>query len=334
MNYVRRHLLWFFLGALALLLSFATAHFPIRTTAVQAPSNTQCETRLADSPLDRAKLPAELAAVFNKKLSVAARMQAVDDVPSTARSAETLAALRQCLWRRSENEGVRNNVADKLRGWQEEHLVKDLTAMLWDAQETPKWRNYCVQHLYTYFITFGDREILETLMEAAEDEENMVVAGALWSLARIASSRDASKLPDAKTTARIHEMCLTALRDENAEMLVRIAGVQSCACLRAPDALAVCRKLSEDTNPKSAYLRMVAIAAIGDLGDLDDADKLRAIGATDRAPLIKDASNRSVDRIRKRVTVLVPGAPTSSAPRTRSPSTEPAKKQQCLGAQP
>ena len=252
-------------------------------------------------------IPSELAAVFDKSQKPVARMKALDALPGSARSPESLAALRWLMWERKEDAGVRNSAAEKLREWDEEHIAGDLTAMLWDMQESARWRNDCVQRLYECYAESGQPEVLNTILDASLADEKTVVICALWSLARVATLSDEGKLPDNSVLERIHQSCLAALQDERAELLVRVAGVQSCAWMKLPETLAECRKIMQDDNPKAAYLRMVAVAAIGDLGDMNDAKVLHKLAAMGNTPLVKGAALKTVERILARVSPMKGG---------------------------
>jgi hypothetical protein len=246
-------------------------------------------------------IPAELALVFDKNQKLAARMKALDVLTGTLRTPESLAALRWLMWQGKEDAGLRNSAAEKLREWDEEHIAGDLTAMLWDNQESPRWRTDCIQHLYESYTDTGDANVLETMLEASLAEEKTVVISALWALARVATMTEEDRLPDRAVVDRIHQTCLAALGDEKSDMLVRVAGVQSCSLMKLPETLTECRKLLLIDDPKLSYLRMVAVAAIGDLGDMNDARTLHKAAALDKAPLVKGAAQKAVVRIMNRV---------------------------------
>ena len=185
-------------------------------------SESRQDVRLQRRDLPEPKIPPFLARAFDESEEIVQRMKAVEAAPHT-RASETLAALRWLLRKRGENEGLRNIVANKLRECGEEHLVSDLTEMLWDEEETPKWRNYCVQQLYTCYRQEPDPAIVDSLLRAAECEETLVKICAIWSLSLIASEFSLS--PELVGSAR--ELALAALRDEEAHFLIRTAGVQS-----------------------------------------------------------------------------------------------------------
>jgi HEAT repeat protein len=152
--------------------------------------------------------------------------------------------------------------------------------MAWDQRETPKWRNYCVQHLYTCYEEKPDRPILDTLFEACEADEKLVRICAVWSLARVATPRDESKLPDEETVQKTRAAALAALREKNAHFLITTAGVQSCARLGLKEALPEIRKIAGDDATKPLHLRVVSVAALGDLGDETDLALLDRLAAS------------------------------------------------------
>ncbi|MHC4506848.1 MAG: HEAT repeat domain-containing protein, partial [Planctomycetota bacterium] len=176
----------------------------------------------------RPPIPPGLDGVFEDTPDCVKRMKEVDALPDEL-PPEALVALRWLLRKPDEREALRNNVANRLRKCGDEHLVSDLTEMLWDGKETPKWRNYCTQHLYTCYAEKADPRILDTLFEAVECDEKLVRICAVWSLARAGTPRDESRKPDEETAARIREMVLAALMEKDAHFLITTAGVQSCA---------------------------------------------------------------------------------------------------------
>ena len=218
---------------------------------------------------------------------LADRMKAIDALGGD-QPAEVLAEVRAVLLDRGEDEAVRNSAANRLRERGNARLVGDLTKMMRDPKESPKWRNYCVQHLYTCWEEAGaasrdgatDDAIIKTLFEAAASEETLVRICAVWSLARAATCRDVKNRPDAETTARIRAEAMSALRDAGGGFLVREAGIQSCARLGLKEALAEVRALAADDATKPTHLRVVAIAALGDLGDCTDLALLHVVSAS------------------------------------------------------
>lgn len=141
--------------------------------------------------------------------------------------------------------------------------------MLWDEKETPKWRNYCVQHLYQCYEDKPDAAILDTLFKAVDANEKMVRICAVWSLALVATPNDKSKAPDSETLKRIQAVALAALREKDAHFLITEAGVQSCARLGLTEALPEIRALASSGQTKPEHLRIVSVAALGDLKDTE-----------------------------------------------------------------
>ena len=265
----------------AILLLFRPSRAPEREQVrdVGTVSAGQDESRRIAAPpasdLSRPKKLAFLAPAFDESKGIVQRMKAVEAVPR-AQAQDTLAALRWLLRKRGENEGLRNIVANKLRECGEEHLVSDLTKMLWNEEETPKWRNYCVQQLYICYGQEPDPAIVDTLLRGAGCEETLVRICAIWSLSLIASEPPSS--PELVSKAR--ELALAGLRDEKAHFLIRTAGVHSCAQLELREALPGIRELagSDDTKPTS--LRVAAAAALGDLKDAESTPVLERLAKT------------------------------------------------------
>jgi hypothetical protein len=222
----------------------------------------------------------------------------VDALPNRLES-DVVAELRSILNDSSEGEPLRNNVANKLRQCGEPNLVADLTRMAWDERETAKWRNYCVQHLYSCYEKEPGPAILETLFKACDADEKMVRICAVWSLARVATPRDESMIPDENTVGEIRAAALKALREKDAHFLVTTAGVQSCARLGLREALPDIRKVAMDENTKPMHLRVVAVAALGDLGDDADLALLDRLAAGAKGRL-KSAAARALKKLRAR----------------------------------
>ncbi len=174
--------------------------------------------------------------------------------------------------------------------------------MAWDERETPKWRNYCVQHLYSCYEEESDAAILDTLFKAAdpaETTEKMVRICAVWSLARAATPRDKRRAPDDETLGEIRAAALAALREKNAHFLITTAGVQSCARLGLTEALPDIRALAGDDATKPLHLRVVSIAALGDLGDQSDLALLDRLAASGTGQL-KSAAALAAKKVRAR----------------------------------
>ena len=209
---------------------------------------------------------------------------------------------------RSRNETARNNAANELRRRDDPRLVDDLTRMLWDERETPKWRNYCVQHLSNCYEERPDSSILDTMFKAAESDEKVVKMCAIWSLARIATPRFGSTAIDEAKTERIRKLALAALHDENAHFLIRQTGVQSCARLGLTEALPDIRKIavSEDTKPR--HLRIVAVAALGELKDAESTALLERLAKAATGQL-RAAAELALKRIREAEAAEEPSDP-------------------------
>ena len=205
---------------------------------------------------------------LDKSARTIERMKAVDALPRIQPS-EAMSALHSILKEPSEDEALRNLVANKLRECGDPNLVADLTAMLWDENETPKWRNYCVQHLYQCYADKPDPAVLDTLFQAAEADERMVRICAVWSLARVATPHDKSKAPGEETLGKIRALALLALREKDAHFLITTAGVQSCARLGMAEALPDIRALASSDGTKPVSLRIAAVAALGELKDTE-----------------------------------------------------------------
>jgi len=234
------------------------------------------------APPPRPAIPPELAGLFDESTDTISRMKTVDALGRSL-SPEALSALRWLLRKPDEDEALRNNVANRLRECGEEHLVGDLTGMAWDERETPKWRNYCVQHLYTCYEEGGKASILDTLFRSAdpaETNEKLVRICAVWSLTRAATPRDESKALDEATLGRIRSVALDALREKDAHFLITTAGVQSCAHLGLKESLPDIRELAADDATKPVHLRVVSVAALGDLGDDSDLPLLECLAST------------------------------------------------------
>ena len=274
---------------------------PARLQTEEVPATDETEAAgETPAPAPRPLVPFELASVFDESKDTIARMKAVDALGRDL-SPEALSALRWLLKKPDADEALRNNVANRLRKCGEEHLVADLTEMAWDESETPKWRNYCVQHLYTCYEQGEepDPTILDTLFRAAvptETSEKLVRICAVWSLACIATPRDKRKMPDEGTLARIHAAALDALREKDAYSLITTAGVQSSARLGLTEALPDIRRIAGNDNTKPTHLRVVAVAALGDLGDETDLPLLERLSSSAKGQL-KGAAELALKRL-------------------------------------
>jgi HEAT repeat protein len=260
--------------------------------------------------IDHAPLPSSIPSLspevyppqrrFITEKGIAAAKQ-VDALPNRLES-DVVAELRSILSDSGEGALLRNNVANKLRQCGDGRLVADLTRMAWDKRETPKWRNYCIQHLYSAFENSRDPAILGTLFEAADPDrtdEKEVRICAVWSLARAATPRDKREAPDDETLGKIRAAALDALREKDAHFLVTTAGVQSCGRLKLKDALPDIRKLAGDEDTEPAHLRVVSLAALGDLGDDTDLPLLDRLAKSAKGQL-KSAAALAAKKIRKR----------------------------------
>jgi hypothetical protein len=278
---------------------------PVAAPALADPDGGQPPQDLQETkpPKARPSLPEKTLPYERRFISeegIAAAKQ-VDALPGEL-GPDIVAELRLILNDSSEGELLRNNVANRLRQCDEQGLAADLTRMVWDEHETPKWRNYCVQHLYTCYEKVGDGAILGTLFRAADPaqtDEKMVRICAIWSLARAATPQGEQRMPDEKTLGEIRATALDALREKDAHFLIATAGVQSCARLGLREALPDIRKLASDDATKPAHLRVVSIAALGDLGDGSDLTLLDRFGKSATGQL-KPAAALAAKKVRAR----------------------------------
>jgi hypothetical protein len=249
-------------------------------------------------PLSREAPPPQRRFITEKGIAAAKQVDAL----SSRLESDVIAELRLILNDSSEGELLRNNVANKLRQCGDGQLVADLTRMYGDERETPNWRNYCIQHLYSAYENDRDPAILSTLFEAsdpARTDEKEVRICAVWSLARAATPRDKSKVPDDETLGKIHAAALDALREKDAHFLITTAGVQSCARLKLREALPDIRKLASNKDTRPTHLRVVSLAALGDLGDDTDLPLLDRLAKSAKGQL-KSAAAMAAKKIRKR----------------------------------
>jgi len=214
--------------------------------------------------------PKEVAAILGQTTDKAEHLMRVEALPAQL-SKEQVDALRWLLRDSSQDEALKNIVANRLRARRDTHLVEYLTEMLWDENETPKWRNYCVQQLRACYEEDPNPAILDTLFKAAEADEKMVRTCAVWSLARLATPVDKSQMPSEETLAKIRSLALEALQEKDAHFLITEAGVQSCARLGLKESLPGIRALAGDDGTEPVHLRIVAVAALGELKDMQSA---------------------------------------------------------------
>jgi hypothetical protein len=241
------------------------------------------------------KTPFPISTIFDLTVTMVHRMKAVDSL-TPQQASESVAHLTWLLLKNDENEALRNNIANKLRECGDPNLVSNLTTMLWNEQETPKWRNYCVQHLYQCYEDKPDPAILDTLFKAAECDEKMVRICAVWSLACVATPDDKAKVPDEETLKKIQTVALAALREKDAHFLITEAGVQSCARLGLNEALPEIRALAASNETKPEHLRIVSVAALGDLKDTESIPLLEKL-SKDATGQLQSAARLALTRL-------------------------------------
>jgi HEAT repeat protein len=266
------------------------------------------EPKPAEPGLSSSKETVHPERSFITEKGVAAAKQV--DALSSRLDPDVVTELRSILNDSSEGELLRNNVANKLRQCGDGQLVADLARMYSDERETPKWRNYCVQHLYSAFENSRDPAILGTIFEAADPDrtdKKEVRICAVWSLARATTPRDKRKVLDNETLVRIRAVALDALREKEAHFLIRTAGVQSCARLGLTEALPDIRELAGDESTKPTHLRVVSIAALGDLGDETDVPLLERLSSSAKGQL-KSAAALATKKITARAAEPKPAA--------------------------
>jgi len=206
--------------------------------------NLESRAGAVDSEAVTAEPPKEVVSLLGQTTDRVEHLMRVEALPAQL-SKEQVDALRWLLRDPSQNEALRNVVANRLRARRDPHLVEYLTEMLWDENETPKWRNYCIQQLRACYEENPSPAILDTLFKAAEADEKMVRICAVWSLARLATPMDKGQMPSEETLAKIRSLALEALREKDAHFFITEAGVQSCARLGLTEALPEIRALAE-----------------------------------------------------------------------------------------
>jgi len=235
---------------------------------------TEPDTGLSAGTVERRaaapSTPKEVTTILGQTTDQVEHLMRVEALPAQL-SKEQVDALRWLLRDSSQDEALKNIVANRLRARRDPHLVEYLTEMLWDENETPKWRNYCVQQLRACYEEDPNPAILDTLFKAAEAYEKMVSTCAVWSLARLATPVDKSQMPSEETLAKIRSLALEALQEKDAHFLITEAGVQSCARLGLKESLPEIRALAGDDGTEPMHLRIVAVAALGELKDMQSA---------------------------------------------------------------
>ncbi len=285
----------------------------VRENRQKPPSRTPAAPSEPVAKPPKPDIPSSLADVFDASRKTVDRMKAVDGL-SRAQPPEVLAALSWLLRKRDEDEALRNNVGNKLRQCGEEHLVADLTAMLWDERETPKWRNYCVQHLRTCYEQSPDPATIEMLFKATECNEKAVRTCAVWSLARIATPRDKNRTPDGEVLKKIRAAALAALKETSVHFLVREAGVQSCARLGLTEALPDIRRIAARGGTRPTHLRIVAVAALGELEDAESTGLLEKL-VKESTGQLHGAAEHALKRIRTaKAAERPPATPSGNSP--------------------
>ncbi len=127
-----------------------------------------------------------------KRAEVAAANRTLDKLDAENLTPAQVEALRWALFEKKANETVRNNIANLLLKAKDARLAGALTAQLKDLNQTPTWRNYCIQHLEAGYRTHQQHDaILRAIHHAARtDPDESVRDVGLLQLSRLAVEFD------------------------------------------------------------------------------------------------------------------------------------------------
>jgi hypothetical protein len=137
--------------------------------------------------------------------------------------------------------------------------------MFHDETTDEVWRDYCIQHLGTWYGKEGDagrRETIRDVLWAATAETDSSIGGtALISLKRASEAGGIDR-------ARLAETALARCLDDGCGELTKITALQICAELGETGVLPTARAIAD--SKRSVPLRMSAIAVLGTLGNEED----------------------------------------------------------------
>lgn len=221
-------------------------------------------------------------------------------------------------WAANEVMGILCNQVDP-----SSNLVPSLMAICRERQGDPVLRDYAIQHLASCFETGVPavsaaegpvirKQIVETLLDAANEKKEALSGTALQGLHRIVPDGESGDRPLAGSVKfafcsleQLRTIAFVLATAPDANHLARITALQICAQRRVYKILPEARMLAEDrTLPTS--LRLSAIGAIGQLGAEEDKLVLLRVKA-ELAPRLSKALQKATQRISQRAATAANG---------------------------
>lgn len=216
--------------------------------------------------------------------------------------------LRANLKDKNQPAALRNIVANRLGDVEDKELPGALRHMLFDEEEWPKWRAYCVQQLHECYLREQESDAcLDAIFKATEIDMPVIRKAAIWNLALIATSRQKEKRPSAEKIARIRQEVMRVFGEKDAAEEVTLAAVQAAGQMGIAEALPAVRAVVADEKTSKPF-RLRAVTVLGKLGGQSDLELLKKIGSNGSARFKKVVAT-AIDRIKARGEVERPEPP-------------------------
>jgi hypothetical protein len=191
------------------------------------------------------------------------------------------------------NETRGNDILNELMASNSPRLAGELMEMAGDDRHTPRWRNYCVQHLAQHYIRHLDQTSREGLLHAARSDDQVLREIGVFSLARVCAtlrlSGDDALFQDALGAIR------AALAPDQ-PAAVRVAALRAIGVMNLPDFAPDLEAIALDDNA----LLEVRVAAVDVLGTLRSPGSETAVARLTRSPSrnLRAASTRALERLK------------------------------------
>jgi len=290
-------------GFAALLAVVVIAWAPWRNEALSPPDRGEvaaarrAAVRTSDPEPD--PVSARVAVVTDGGKTLIDRLEGVRRLPRTL-TAGQVAALREVLEDRDANETLRNDILSALEqqtrppAW----LGESLLAMWRDAEESRRWRDYCLQHMKTVHASAGNRDDLEAALVAAAREpsgpgENYA-GTALLSLERIGEESPEARAHLRREAAETVSVIGGALDEEKAVTALQVLEDEDASL-----ALEKARAVVADED-RLVRLRLSAMSILGRHGGEADGETLEAL-TTHEDKRIRRVARTQLEALRDRL---------------------------------
>ena len=165
-------------------------------------------------------------------------------------------------------------------------LVQHLMAMYVDQGHDDVWRDYCIQHLSSFYSDISKesekREVRDLFWKATDETDKTIAGTALLALTYNSDQPDFDK-------DKISGRALAMFEDKKCRRMVKTTALQICARLGDKRVLPIAREIA--TSSARVPLRMSAIAAVGTLGDESDRVMLEKYATSGDVRLSKSAQS-------------------------------------------